>query len=288
MNITLDKKKRIWEIDFIRGICMILVVLDHLCMVIYFEFSDAWSAVGSQKLDALLSFVNNYLWEDSSLRNNGFRDSIIIILFGLCGISTAFSRSNFKRGIQLAGCALLLSVVSFIYDREGSFIHFGVLHMLAACILLWALLCVFFKDKFARSALAIALGFFVIYFEHMLSNMNVEYEAMSFWAIISENLIQRKVTIGNLVYHGSSVFSPGDYFPLMPNFGYFLIGAGLTTFLYPTKKSLLPKLDTKLTKPIEFIGRNTLWIMLLHIVVVGAIVAIISYLFITKGDFVII
>ena len=61
-------------------------------------------------------------------------------------------------------------------------------------------------------------------------------------------------------------FQSSDYFPLLPNFGFFLLGAVLGKTVYASGQSLLPKV--KETNPVlRFLrgcGKHSLWIYLLH------------------------
>ena len=61
-------------------------------------------------------------------------------------------------------------------------------------------------------------------------------------------------------------FETSDYFPLLPNFGFFLLGSTLGKTLYRKKQSLLPRVNEKFL-PIRFlvgVGKLSLWIYLLH------------------------
>ena len=68
-----------------------------------------------------------------------------------------------------------------------------------------------------------------------------------------------------------------------------LIGAAIAPVLYPKRRSLLPWLgEYNWYAPFSFWGRHALWVYVLHQVVLAVIFAIISALFVTPGDFVII
>ena len=48
VKVTLAPKaprNRIWEIDFLRGACVVLMILDHLVMMIAQFFGPAWFGV---------------------------------------------------------------------------------------------------------------------------------------------------------------------------------------------------------------------------------------------------
>lgn len=61
-------------------------------------------------------------------------------------------------------------------------------------------------------------------------------------------------------------FSSGDYFPIFPNFGYFLIGSFIGMTAYKSKKTLLPFVSDKnvAVRFFSFLGRQSLWIYLAH------------------------
>jgi uncharacterized membrane protein len=65
------------------------------------------------------------------------------------------------------------------------------------------------------------------------------------------------------VYSG---FESADYFPLLPNLGFFLLGAVLGRTVYRSKASLLPRVSEKniIRRSLCFVGKQSLWIYLLH------------------------
>ena len=82
------------------------------------------------------------------------------------------------------------------------------------------------------------------------------------------------VLIAGLVWAGFAYygFASSDYFPLMPNLGYFLLGAALGRRLYPRKESRFPV--EKVPAPfLCWCGRHSLLIYLLHQPVLAAAVA---------------
>ena len=75
-------------------------------------------------------------------------------------------------------------------------------------------------------------------------------------------------------------FSTPDYFPLLPYWGLFLIGAVLGKLLYKSKTSLFPKVNPKNPIIVFFVqmGRYSLWIYLLHQPILSALCLGLSYL----------
>ena len=80
-----------------------------------------------------------------------------------------------------------------------------------------------------------------------------------------------------------------DYYPVFPTAGYMLLGAAIAPVLYPKKRSLLPRLgEYDWHRPFDFWGRIAIWVYVLHQVVIMVIFALISFIFITPGDFIVI
>ncbi len=160
------KKPRIWEIDFLRGFCVYLMVLDHLAMLIGGFFAPNWYGYDFGLWDAFSRFC--CFWFFESLARRIIHPIVLFIFFSISGISCTFSRSNLKRGALLAAVALLYSLATYaaqtliFEDTEvlhaGSvFVSFGVLHFLAFCILLYAILALATKKLSTKSGLLQAL-----------------------------------------------------------------------------------------------------------------------------------
>lgn len=58
-------------------------------------------------------------------------------------------------------------------------------------------------------------------------------------------------------------WSPGDFFPLMPWLGWFLLGAVLGGLLYKDKSTRLGFVNEKFVAPVTFVGRHSLLFYLL-------------------------
>ena len=220
-------KKRIWELDVFRGICILGMVLVHFIydLVELYGIID-WS------YPAVFSFVKDW------------GGVLFLLLSGVC--ATLGSRSV-RRGLIVFACGLVCTAVTagmYLLGFAGKYIiiWFGVLHCLGLCMILWAPL-----KKLPTWALAV-LGAVII--------------AAGFWT----NGIRVECTwlfpLG-LKYRG---FTSSDYFPLLPNFGFFLLGAVIGKTLYRNKVSLLPNVNsnTPILRFLSFCGRQSLLIYLLH------------------------
>lgn len=111
--------RRIWEIDFLRAIAIILMVIFH---IVY----DLNEFIGLD-IDYLSGF---WYWE-------GKTSALMFIFFA--GISSGFSKNTVKRGIKVLIFAMVITLVTYIFFRE-QYIRFGILHLLGTGMILFPLL----------------------------------------------------------------------------------------------------------------------------------------------------
>lgn len=214
-------KKRIWELDALRGLFLLLMIAFHLWYDLIYLY-----ALVDLTAPKLYGFVND--WGGVPF----------ILISGIC--ATLGSRPV-KRGLQVLGGGLIICAVTvglYLLDLtdKGIIIYFGILHCLGCCMLLWALL-----RKLPTPVLA-GLGILMIaaglYLRH---HVRVDFP----W-LIPFGFIQRG-------------FASSDYFPLLPNLGYFLVGASLGRLIYPRKQTLLPRVDPSfpLIRFFSFFGKHS-------------------------------
>ena len=74
-------------------------------------------------------------------------------------------------------------------------------------------------------------------------------------------------------------FASSDYFPLLPNLGFFLLGAALGRTVYGKKQTLLPMVNSQniFLRFLQWCGRQSLWIYLLHQPVLSGICTLITF-----------
>ena len=281
------KKERVWELDFIRGFCVLLMVFDHFMYDIAGIYGKAWyeyavetGASNAQFLYDFWQSARNYFFY-SGLR--GVVEPLVVIVFCIvCGISCSFSKNNLKRGIEVLICAILIfAVTSFL--GEDMTIRFGVFQMFSVAILSWCIIYYSCKKDMKKTAvIAGIIGLIMVIINYILmsiyNNNNQAFATDSNWYFI-----------GQFMVGGSKSLPTADYQPIFPYVGFMFIGSALGPFLYKNKKSLMPWLGKyDWHAPISLWGKIALWVYISHQIVIAVLLSIISYLFLCPGSFVII
>jgi uncharacterized membrane protein len=255
------KPKRIWELDFIRGFCVTMMILDHLLFDLGFVFLHQWfgDADTGGLIYSLCHFARYVYW-DHPLRLI-IRTLILAGFIGSCGISCSLSRSNLKRGLKLLFVALALSAITaildMIIDSQRFFISFGILHMLAISILVYAGL-----RRFGMLP-ALILGAAIV---------------LAGW-LIQPELANSDSVVLFILGLSDNGFS-ADYFPLIPYLGWFLLGGALGGRLYKEKRSFFPnKGQSRAIRPFLWLGRHALLIYVLHQPVIYGFLLILGMIF---------
>ena len=275
------KRNRIWEIDFIRGICVILMILDHLAILLADYFAKSWYGSVLANYDAFSRFCHDWIYGTA---RPPIHTVVLLFFFGVSGISCTFSRSNFRRGAQLTIIAALYSFCSLFADKVvgvyGVTTTFGVLDFLAVCILLYSLIAWACKNdpyQIATVATGIIGITLILYFCY-----TPPANTPLFFGII----FPPTDAYGNpALFFEQSDISPGDLFTMIPYTAFYFAGVLVAPFLYGKRRSLLPKLDGKWNKPVCFVGRHALLVYIIHLLALAGILALISGIFITPGDF---
>ena len=273
------------EIDLHRGLCIILMILDHLMMLIGLFFGPVWFGNGHRvtATGGGADFCRWCLDFYNSDTHATLHTIVLFVFFSISGISCTFSRSNLRRGCILAFVALLYSLVTYALESivSGILVTFGVLHFYAVCILLYALVS-FLCRRNAVAISAVSAAIIVVatclYF---LYTPPADTPTWLFFIFPPENYYGVKTT-----FYSVTAMSPGDLFTLIPWAAFFFAGTMIAPVLYARKYSLLPFLDGKWHQPVCFVGKYAIFFYLAHVLVLTALLMVISYLFITPGNWV--
>ena len=234
---------RFWEIDVLRGIAIIMMILYH------FLFD--------------LNFLKNYQIPLHSLPLLLFLYPIGTLFLLLVGISLTLSYNKaqevltqkqtqwkfIRRGLSIFGAGMLVTLATWIYLPNG-FIIFGVLHCIGISIILAYPLLRYRVSNLILGVSFIAIGVF-------LQTIVIGFPWLLWLGFIPAN------------------FYTLDYFPILPWFGVVLIGIYLGNTLYPNRKRRYQIKDLSkniLIRVLCFLGRHALIIYLLHqLILVGII-----------------
>lgn len=262
-------EKRVHEIDFARGILMILVLFDHFLNRIMLDFRDLGGGFTS-----LANFVTNWYW-DTPLRYIVQPLALISFCF-VSGISTGFSKNYWKRSIILVIFAVLLGFLSPLVGAFLGFgpIYFNIIGVLAICSITYC----FVQKRSWKIILAMTLFFMLITLcvvVPILSDMYVK----PWWPYeYNENSIFMGMFNPLLFKPAAGAITQSDYMPLFPYIVFFFVGVLVSTFFYKDKQSICPDLKRDWERPICFIGRHSLWFYIGHQIVLMPIFALIRFI----------
>ncbi len=255
-------KKRIWEIDFLRGLAIFLMLFDHLAYD-FLSFNSFF--VNASQINN--PFVNQLIKIATDFELSSAREVLHLIFsalfFVLCGISSYFSHNNFKRALQILGCCLILDgatyILYFVSDKSIDVrMIFNVLFSLGIGVLLVAIL----SYLPCHRKLYLFLGAVILCFAFSYDSFHpVWYNEFDFSMTLD-------------IFLGKKAFG-SDCFSLI-HVGYVFIGAYLGETLYSRKESLVPSFDGKWNRFFLFIGKHTMPIYLLHQVVFALVVGILG------------
>ena len=221
-----NSKPRIWELDALRGVCILCVI------VVHFLFDLSFFGGLDLTLPAWYVFIQEY------------GGAIFVVLSGVC---VTLGSKSVRRGLIVFACGMLITAVTYGMYRLGMsgadvVVKFGVLHLLGVCMLVYP------AFKKLPPAMLTVLGLVI---------------AITGYAIRGIIVPQRWLFPLGLTYEG---FTSSDYFPLFPQLGYFLIGAAIGKTAYREKRTLLPGSfqKTGIARFFCWCGRQSLFIYLLH------------------------
>ncbi len=167
--------------------------------------------------------------------------SLFFIL--ISGICVTLGHRSIKRGLIVFACGMLITVVTyFVTGSDTDMVWFGILHLLGICMLLYPLL------KNIPNPVLILTALIIIVLGYWFQTFSVPVKWLFPLGLVSPT------------------FGSGDYFPVFPNLGYFMIGILLGRTVYKDKRSIFPKVKTSnpIIRAFSFLGRHSLWIYLGH------------------------
>lgn len=221
---------RFFEIDFLRGFAIIIMIIYHLFYDLnFFNFYN-------------INIGSGLWWYFARVIASTF-----ILLVGI-SLTLSYSRAKkpnyakyMKRGFRIFSWGLLITLMTGIFLRQG-FVMFGVLHLIGVSIILAY---PFLKFRF----LNLFTGIIFIIFGTYIKNFTFDFPWLMWLGLRPESLYTF------------------DYFPIFPWFGLVLIGLFIGNSLYPNykRKFKLPDISNfSFVRLFCFLGRKSLFIYLIH------------------------
>jgi uncharacterized membrane protein len=243
-------EKRFWEIDLMRGLAIVLMVVFHLLYDLNY-----FSGYGFDLNSGIWMYV-------------GRSAAVLFIFLSGISLSLSFSRTAIlqnagqrvylkylKRGCRIFSWGILVTFMTWLFLGKG-IIVFGILHFIGVSIILAY---PFLRFPYINSLL---IGVVIILLGLYLGNFTFE----SPWLL----------WLGFRPYG----FYTLDYFPVFPWLGVTLIGVSTGNFLYPgyTRQFNIRQLSDYL--PIRLgcmLGKKSLFIYLIHQPVLIVLLYLLGY-----------
>jgi uncharacterized membrane protein len=235
-GVSSEPRERVHALDVIRGVLILGMVFDHIMY-------DAVNIVGILPYEAFYNPVR--------MAVQSFGAHLFVML---SGASASISRSNLKRGLMMAAIAAGITLVTWIADHDG-YVVFGIIHCLAACAILYALLRPL-VDKIPRVVQPVLWLALVLLTTYLTETVMVQVDYL--WVF---------------GFQSASFFS-ADYFPLLPWFFVYLFGTWTGEYIFGGK---LPGWFYRMRcRPLSLVGKNSLWVYVLHQPVVLGIMMVVA------------
>jgi uncharacterized membrane protein len=226
---------RYWELDFLRGFAIILMILFHFI----YDLNH-------------IRIIYYKLWEGPFDYASKLVASVFFLLVGI-SLTISYNKTRntqtisqirirkFYRGLKLILLGMIITIISWIII-PSRFVIFGVLHCIGVSIILSIPL-------LSKKNSNLFLGSVIILFGIILNYLTFNVT----WLI----------PLGFLPPKFFSI----DFFPFFPWFGIVLVGIGIGHYLYPEGKrryDIDDDMNKKGINRISFIGRHSLHIYFLH------------------------
>lgn len=231
---AVQRPARLWEIDTLRGIAVVLMIFFHL----------TWDLYSIRAIDTNVFSAPWQLFARSIGATFTFLLGLSLALRRMRAAGTAGDRflPYLRRGAMIIGLGLVVTLASYFTIPE-SFIIFGILHMLGCAFIL--------AYPFVRlpPAVTAIAGVLAVVVGNYFSTLQVPFP----WLI----------WLG-LAQSGRAM---ADYYPLLPWFGAALLGVAAGRTLYPNGERGFFLFDfgsNPLVRALRFLGSHSLIIYIIH------------------------
>ena len=255
---------RVTELDVFRGVAVLLMILDHTAFALWgllpMAFRDFPAADGFT--GKLVELAKDYWTWGVRI---SVRYAVLFVFLGLTGVCCSFSRSNLKRGLKLLAAAMVLTLGTFIIGKvtgeRDITIVFGVLHCIATALILIGILEKLTSCKWVYLGIGVVLtGVGIALRIHGSPFMS--YASGPFPELFGKAFV-------GLIEIGSDCFA----FPF--HAGQIFLGVFLGKVLFKDRQPVYRKPSPYRDNFLTFVGRNSLWIYLVHQVLIPLLIGIV-------------
>ena len=226
------KKERVYGLDFFRGIAIIIMVIYHVLFSLVYVYGV------------------DLEWFKSPYFNNIGAPLIGGTFTLISGISTRYSRSVLKRGLQIFLWGMVMTVVTAVAVPD-LIIMFGILHLMGSCMIIAALTQKYLDKIPIKIGLGVSLLLFMLTYQIPRTYFGIKNPYLFPFGLLTNN------------------FYSSDYYPIIPWIFLFIAGTYLGIYV---KEGKAPKFLYKShSELIETIGRHTLWVYVLHQPIIVAV-----------------
>lgn len=240
-------RKRVWELDFVRGLLMVVVTLDHVLL-----FGLEWELLTFR--GEIGEFFREYVFR--GYLNSDFRHAVAPIglwLFAfLSGMSGALTKNCAARAAK--GCAfaaVFMGTYALLRLLAPKYIEGYLIFNIIVIVAIGTVTDLLFEVtktpviiRFTLAIVTIAVGVTFFYKHFIDGGTYVENGFLSL-----------------LVYNGHGYnLSPNNFEPLFPHLGWFMLGAVIGRYVYKEKRSVTG-VDTPpgAVVPIAWVGKHSLF-----------------------------
>ncbi len=244
-----EKSPRYECLDVLRGLTLISMIIYH----------TLWDLVYIADVDiSWFAGTGAYVWQQS----------ICWTFICLAGFCWSLGRKRLKRGCVVFIAGALVTLVTLVFT-PGQRVIFGVLTLLGSCMLLMIPLNKVLKKIPAQAGVLMAAILFVL-----TKHLNEGYLGVG--KVVFLKLPKEWYDCGWLMTYIGFVdrdFYSTDYFSLFPWFFLFAVGYFLKRVAIEKRILEIPTLKNIHNVPLAFVGRNSLWIYLIHQPVIYGVVS---------------
>ena len=233
------------EIDILKGIAVILMVIFHIFYL--------GNHMGFKKIDA----SGNFLYMMAKIAHLTFIFMAGINLFISKNKNkdnkNKFYKNNILRSTKLLIYGLIITIITYYLFGEAKYVKFGILHFISIAIIL----SLFIADKLY---IAIVILIIFVFLQMYTKNRN------KFSSICSKNPVICFIMgiYGNYNGHIGSM----DHFALIKVYPIFFSGIIIGNLLYKKSREIKKKKPNKLLDILAWTGKKSLQIYLIHWIVI--------------------